>query len=139
MSVTYNAGWNIVAGPAGTMLSGTLGPLYTLQTGDTTYETIQPGTPLKAGAGYLAYFPAAGQSTMPLASPGSTSVQLAPGQFILIGNPGNTRATVAGADTLLAIDPSSGALVPATSLAPGQGAWCMSNVGGQVIITNAPS
>lgn len=137
--VTYPAGWNIVAGPSGTVVSGAVGSFYTMQTGDATYETLPLSTPLKAGVGYLAFFPATAQSNIPPASPSSTTVQLAPGQFVLIGNPGNTPATVAGADVLLVLDPATGTLSPGTVLAPGQGAWGMSSFGGQAIITNAPS
>jgi hypothetical protein len=138
ISVTYQAGWNIIAGPSGITVSAT-GPLYTLQAGDTSYETLPPGVALKPGAGYLAYFAASTTVTLPVVPSASVTVQLPPGQFVLIGNGGDTNASVSGADTVLTFNPSSNSFAPALSLAPGQGAWAISNNGGQATITNSPS
>lgn len=139
ITVTYAAGWNIVAGPTGTTISGAAAPLYTLQPGDTNYETLAPSAGLKPGAGYLAYLPASTSATLPVVSGGSATVQLPPGQFVLIGNPGHTAATVTGADVVLVFNSASNSYAPAATLPAGQGAWAMSNAGGQVTITNSPS
>jgi len=56
VTVTYAAGWNIVAGPSGTTVTGASGSVYTLQPGDASYETLPSGGTLKPGAGYLADF-----------------------------------------------------------------------------------
>lgn len=56
-TVTYQAGWNLVAGPAGTVLTGAAGSLYTYQANDSSYEVLPVSTALTAGVGYWAYFP----------------------------------------------------------------------------------
>jgi hypothetical protein len=119
-------------------VTGAAGSLYTLQPGDASYETLAAGAALKPGAGYLAFFPSSTTATLPVVTAASVTVQLPPGQFVLIGNPGDTAATVTGADTVLTFSASSNSYSQATTLPPGQGAWVMSNNGGQVTITNAP-
>jgi len=74
-----------------------------------------------------------------MVTPATVSVQLPPGQFVLIGNPGNTNATVTGAGTVLVFNPTTSAYTAASTLAPGTGAWAESDAGGQITITNAPS
>src|SRR5579871_3085251 len=59
-SVSYAPGWNLVAGPQGAQLIGATGQLYTLQAGDTDYETQPADAPLMACVGYWAYFPNGG-------------------------------------------------------------------------------
>jgi hypothetical protein len=139
VTVTYASGWNIVAGPGGTMISGNVGPLYAMPPGSTSYQTVPAGTPLQAGAGYLAFFPSGTTATIPQGSASPVTVQLPPGQWVLIGNPGSTSATVSGADTVLVLSPGSTSYSPGSTLAPGQGAWAVSVAGGQATITNAPS
>ena len=56
-TVTYPAGWNLAAGPTGTVLRGAAGALYTLQANDSSYEVLPVSTPLQDGWGYWAYFP----------------------------------------------------------------------------------
>lgn len=137
-TVTYASGWNIVAAPAGTAFSGANGSLYTIQAGDTNYETVTAGSPLKAGAGYWLNIPGGAQATLPTASPLPVVVQLPPGQWVMVGNPGTTTATVSGADSVLIYDPGSGNYNQTTQLQPGQGAWTVSYSGGQASISNAP-
>jgi len=139
VSVSYPSGWSIVGGPAGTTLTGAAGPLYAFQPGDTTYEVVPSGSPLKAGFGYLAFFPASTTSSIPVVSPPApTTIPLPAGQLVLVGNPGNTTATLSGADTILVMT-SSGSYASASTLGPGQGAWVSSNSGGSLTITNAAS
>jgi hypothetical protein len=52
----------------------------------------------------------------------------------MIGNPGNTTATVTGADVVYIYDGSQYRTV--TSLTPGQGGWAISVAGGVATITN---
>jgi len=59
------AGWNLVAGSAGATLSGASGQIYTLQPGDSSYESFPAGSPLKAGWGYWAFFPNGGSVNTP--------------------------------------------------------------------------
>lgn len=135
--VSLASGWNLIAGPAGTTLPGS--GLLTFQAGDTTYETVPAGTPFKAGVGYWAFLPFASQVTLSAASGSSTSVTLPAGQPVMIGNPGNTPATVTGADQVFVLAPGGNNYTNGTQLQPGQGAWAMSTNGGQATIANAPA
>lgn len=137
-SVSYAAGWNIVAGPTGSTLTGNSGPLYSFRPGDTSYELAASGSPLTAGAGAWAYFSANTTTSIGISNQGSMSVQLPAGQFVMIGNSGDTTATVSGADTVLVYNPSSGSYNQTTQLAAGQGAWAISARGGQATLTNFP-
>jgi plastocyanin len=129
LSVSYGAGWNLVSGPAGMILSGTSGPLYTLRAGDTAYETVPAGTPLAANVGYWAYFNGPSTETLALSAATPVSIPLPAGQYVLIGNSSSMPMTVAGADSVLTYDPLRG-YQSATVLQPGQGAWAYSRAGG---------
>jgi PKD repeat protein len=140
MPVQYAAGWNLVSGPTGTVVTGNVGPLYSFPPGATTYQVIQNGTPLNAGQGYWAYFPTAATSSIAFVTaqtPRTASVQAPAGQFFQIGNPGNTVATISGADAVDAFDPATNSYVQTTTLQPGQAAWVYSAAGGTITITNA--
>ena len=58
-----------------TTIGGNSGPMYTYQAGDTNYETISAGTPVKAGFGYWAYFTGSTPGTVRMmsSSPSCTS------------------------------------------------------------------
>lgn len=132
IKVTYPAGWNLVAIPPNTQIPGPLGPVYTWQAGDTAYETVQNP---QQGQGYWVYFNTATTATLSSGSPQTFSTRLPAGQYIMVGNPGSFPATVRGADVVYAYDPASG-YKQTTTLAPGQGAWVLSNSGGTVTISN---
>jgi plastocyanin len=136
VSVNYAAGWNLVAGPGGTVLSGTSGSLYAFRAGDTSYEMIAAGTPLTAGSGYWAYFTGPQTATVPqnMTQPGATP--LPTGQFVLVGNPSSLPVAVAGADTVLIYDPVRG-YQSVSTLEPGQGAWAYSANGGMLTMSVA--
>lgn len=138
-SVSYAAGWNIVAGPTGSTLTGNTGPLYSFRPGDTGYELAASGSPLTAGVGAWAYFAANTTTTIGIGNPGGMTIQLPAGQFVLIGNSGDTTATVSGADTVFVYNPSTGSYNQTTQLAAGQGAWAISMRGGQATLTNFPA
>ncbi len=128
--VSYPAGWNLVAGPEGTVFSGAVGPLYTLQAGDTRYRANAATDAVHAGYGYWAYFPQttfirlAGTARLP------QSLQLPAGQYVLIGNPANEPVSVSpGADLLFTFNPAGNSYVSTTVLLPGQGAWAFSSDG----------
>jgi hypothetical protein len=130
-SVTYHAGWNLVAGPAGTIFTGVSGPIYTLQAEDGQYESLAAGGPAQAGLGYWAYFDQDTSVTLAPDGAQSASVPLPAGQYVMIGNPSGTHAvTVSGADGVLVYDPVRGQYTQATTLQPGQGAWAISATGG---------
>ncbi len=135
--VSYAGGWNLIAGAPGSAIVGAGGPLYTLQAGDSSYETIGAGTPLVGGEGYWAYFPSGGAGSIPFSSTATMTVPLPAGAFVMVGNSASTAATVTGADEVLIYTPSSG-YAPATVLQPGQGAWVFSYNGGVATITPQP-
>jgi hypothetical protein len=133
-SVTFAAGWNLVAFPQLTDLSQVSGPLYTLQPGDTDYETIDPTQGTQTGYGYWANF---GSSTsVTLDTGGTFYAVLAPaGSYFMVGNPSGTMsAVVSGADIVYTYDPVAG-YNQTPILNPGQGAWVLSNAGGPVTVS----
>lgn len=122
LAVSYPAGWNLISGPEGSHVRGATGPLYTLQPGDATYEVLQVTTALKSRYGYWAYFPQGGSLDVG-AGGGDTSMNLTDGEWVMAGNPsGTTAATLVGATAAYVYSPAGG-YQPATSIAPGQGAW----------------
>jgi PKD repeat protein len=133
-SIGYLTGWNLISGPQGTTVTNNSGSLYTFQGGDTQYETLAPGASLQVGQGYWAYFASASTATLPAAGPQTYSVFLPAGQYVMIGNPGSTPAAVTGADSVFVFDPVGNSYVPASALAPGQGAWAISAGGGAVTV-----
>jgi hypothetical protein len=132
--VSYFAGWNIVGGPTGTIVVDNSGPLYTYQAGNTAYQTIPSGSPLTQLLGYWAYFDVPTSGTILVSAPQTLTVGLPAGQWIMIANPGNTTATVTGADVVYVYDGVQYQV--AASLAPGQGAWAISVAGGTATIAN---
>jgi hypothetical protein len=136
MPVSYASGWNIVGGPTGTLILGAIGPMYTYQAGDTAYETIGNGTPLTQPQGYWAYMGATTGGSIPVSGPQTLTVALPPGQWVMIGNPGNTPANVSGADVVYTYSATNG-YQPTTTLQPGQGGWAISVNGGTATIANS--
>lgn len=134
ITVTYPAGWNLVAGPTGTVITGNIGPLYTYQANDTAYEVIPSGTPLQSGQGYWAYFNAPTTVTIPLAASNTMTVSIPSSHFIMIGNATNKTVTVSGADVVYTYTTSAG-YQATTTLQPGQGAWAFSYNGGTLTLT----
>jgi hypothetical protein len=136
--VPYTAGWNLVAGFPGlggaiTVLPGVTGSLYTFQTGDTAYQVFPISTPLEPGRGYWAYFATPTSVVLPQMGPALQpfSQPLPAGQFVMIGNPFPTTATVSGADVVYVYDQRNG-YQQTTTLQTGQGAWAYSAAGGTV-------
>lgn len=127
----YPAGWNLVAGPEGSTVSGAIDSLYTMQPGDAAYERLPVSSPLHAGQGYWAYFPNGGGLQAMPGLAGSV-LALVPGQFSLIGNPSASRTMfVDGADMLIIYVPGRG-YQSATAIPPGQGAWVVAP--GEVVL-----
>jgi hypothetical protein len=133
-SVTFATGWNLVAFPQLTDLSKVTGPMYTMQAGDTDYESIDPTQGTQTGYGYWAYFTTS--TSVTLDTGGTFYATLAPaGSYIMVGNPsGTSSAVVSGADTVYTYDPVNG-YNQTPILNPGQGAWVLSNAGGPITVT----
>lgn len=146
--VRYAAGWHLIAGNAGDDVFFADGPLYTLQSGDTTYEAVPAQsadgvtwTSLEAGVGFWVYFDRLASIyfvNLRLGSPSQPlSITLPAGQFVMIGNPYGNTAIVAGADVVYTYDLVEGYQETST-LRPNQGAFAFSAAGGTVSITGGP-
>jgi hypothetical protein len=132
-TVTFQPGWNLIAGAPGQTVSGTTGTLFTFQPGDASYQTLPATASLQSGYGYWAQFPGAGTAT--LLPPGSAVTRsIPPGLTALIGNPFARPATVNGVSVLYAYDPVRG-YQTVSVLQPGQGAWAV-GTGAQVVIAS---
>jgi hypothetical protein len=131
---TYAPGWNLVGGPAGTMLSGAYPTLYTRQYRDTRYETIAAPNGLTGGLGYWAYFAGGGSASLPDGGPCVVAVPIGAQEWVMVGNqsPAGT-ATVRGAERVYTYDPASGYSAGVT-LKPGRAAWAYSSVATTVAI-----
>lgn len=134
-SLTYPSGWNLIAWPAGSQISGAGGPLYTWQPGDSSYEVLSAGILTSTGMGYWANFPTTTTEALPYSAKLHMSRYLPAGQYVMIGDPSNWPATVIGADSVYTYDPVSG-YQRTTVLRPGQGAWALSHFGATVTITS---
>jgi hypothetical protein len=122
LAVTYAPGWNLISGPEGSRVSGAIGNLYTLQPGDSDYESMPVSSLLKGGYGYWAYFPNGG-SLVAGTSTSNYQPNVAAGQWIMIGNPSAVAdATFVGATLAYKYTPGAG-YQNATSIPAGQGAW----------------
>jgi hypothetical protein len=132
MGITYPAGWNLIAAPTGTVITGASLPLYTWQNGDVAYASSNTTQP---GFGYWAYFPAQSTIVMTVTAPTTITKAVLPNVYIMIGNAGSTPATVSGADVVYIYNPTSG-YQTTNVLQPGQGAWVLSLSGGNVTLTN---
>jgi hypothetical protein len=133
--VSYPAGWDIVAGPSGTALSGYIGPLYTYQLGDTDYEVLGADGPLVQPEGYWAYFGSTGYQMLPVRGPQTLTLNVPAQQWVMIGNPRGTPATVTGADAVYSYTGTAG-YVATSTLMPGRGAWVISTSGGTISISS---
>ncbi len=136
VTVTYQAGWNLVAQPTGATIPGAIGPLYTLQTGNTNYQTSSTTT---SGFGYWAYFNSPTTVSIPYTGAQSVTKSLQPSQFIMIGNSSSSPATVTGADIVYTYNSaitSGNPYTATTVLQPGQGAWALSYSGGNITISS---
>jgi PKD repeat protein len=131
-AVALQPGWNLIAVPDGATISGPLSAMYTYQAGDSGYEAVQN---TQSGLGYWAFSATPATETLPLTGPQTVTQPLPPGQWVMLGNPGSTVATVVGADVVYVYSPDIG-YQPTTILQPGQGAWVLSLNGGVVTITS---
>jgi hypothetical protein len=137
VTISMAQGWSIVGGPANTVIQSSVGPLYTYQAADSSYEVVPPGSALVPGQGYWAYFGAPATDVIPLAPGQAASVPLPAGHWVMVGNPGSGAATVTGADYMVVFNTSVGQYQPTTSLQAGQGAWVWSWNGGTARVQSA--
>jgi hypothetical protein len=132
-TVTYHAGWNLVAGPRGTAFAAADGPLFALLPNDTAYRSIPSGVPSVGGFGYWAYF--LRETTVQLAGGGAPfyTANAPPGQWFLLGNDSaSAPMRIYGATAALTYDPQSAQYVAVRSLQPGQAAWVQAGSQGEI-------
>lgn len=149
-TVTYGAGWNLAGGPSGTILKGSIGLLYTLQAGDSNYESFPVTAGLSGPAGAWVYFPDKSAVSLPCVNKQTFQLALPAGHFIIVGNPGNTVAmlSASGAATYaLTFDAATnaygspvqldgGSASGGMELGIGQAAWIVAANGGTLTISN---
>lgn len=131
--ITYVPGWNLIAG-VGVRVGGTDGSIYTFQAGDANYESLPPGAILELMKGYWVHFDQPTAETLPAVTGVAPVVQLPAGQWVMIGNPFDKGATVAGADVVYTYDLTSSQYQQASVIRAGQGAWAYSASGGTVTV-----
>lgn len=132
--VTYPAGWNLIAGPQGTIITGNDGPLYTMRAGDSAYEVVPSGTPLQAGAGYWAYFPQSASESLPIVAAGPITIPLAENGSVMAGDPWNTPLSVTSSPQVLSSYDPRTSYHTTTMVLPGQGVWVYSFAAGSLMI-----
>ena len=126
--VTYQAGWNLVAG-SGVPIDAGDGPIYYLPAASPDYEVLPQGNVLAVESGYWIYFDQTTQIAIPDGG-STTGVPLPAGQWVMVGRPAFAGPEVRGADLVYAYDPVAEKYVRTYSLAPGQGALALSYAGG---------
>jgi hypothetical protein len=137
-TVHYASGWNLVAAPTGTVLSGVSGRLLGFGPVSNGYAEMA-SSGIVGGRAVWAYFAAATDVTMGATAATYTQMLLPPNHFALIGNPSTTETLpIHGADIALSYD-LSGGYQPVTQLKVGQGAFVLSRSGGVVSVGAAPS
>jgi PKD domain-containing protein len=131
LMVNLPAGWNLIALPPNSTLPGPLAAPYTYGPNDSAYVQVQN---VPSGVGVWQFLNAPSTLSISRGSPQTATVQLPPGHWVMIGNPGSFPATVKGADTVYIYDGST--YKATTTLEPGQGAWAISLSGGTATISN---
>jgi hypothetical protein len=136
-TVTYHAGYNLVAGPRSTSLSSASGSLYTYLSGDTAYRVLPSSQGTYDGYGYWAYFPRDVNVQLNGSGPAFLSAVADPGVWFLVGNDSASSAMqVLGAAAVYVFDPQSGQYRTATTLQPGQGAWVKPDKDGLIALAS---
>jgi PKD repeat protein len=134
-TVSLPTGWNLIGAPTGTTVPQASGVLYTINASG-AYDAVPLTQGMQGGTGYWAFFPAPAVIVLSGQSSTMASTPAPAGQWEMIGNPNATQsATVSGADVVYIYSPSRGSYQATDTLAPGQGAWAMSNAGGTIVIT----
>ncbi len=131
-SVTFHAGYNLIAVPGGTPDLG-VGALFHYRPERGDYEQLtQQGA--AAGAGYWAAFDQDANVQLGAGSQQAATFSAGAGSWVMIGDPsGDHFALVRGADAVFTYDPQAG-YVQAPNLQPGQGAWALVGASGQVSV-----
>lgn len=138
-TILFQPGTYLVAGPAGTVFTGALDPLYTLDPTTQTYIAVPANQPVQAGVGYFATFTTLTNVRLSADDGRPVSIQAPAGVWMMIGNPfAYSNASVLGADVVYGYDPDQGYVIEST-LPPGRGALVFSSTGGTITIRPLPS
>lgn len=134
--ISYAAGWNLIAGPDGSTVTGAIGSLYTLGPDGVSYQTLATTSTLQGGVAYWAYFPSAGSLKLPATAVfGSKAVAGAADTWQMVGNPSSISTiqlvspSADSGDVALTFDSKKNQYAAATSLKVGQGAWVITKNG----------
>ncbi|HZU77902.1 MAG TPA: hypothetical protein VFA70_14140 [Dehalococcoidia bacterium] len=129
------AGWNLISTATATALNlpSAAPTLYTLQPGDTAYQSVHWNA-LHTGFGYWALFTENTAVRLPPSNVDSYAVDVPAGSWVMVGNPSTSAsARISGADAAFVYSPLSGyrddTLVPV-----GYGAFVYSASGGRVTV-----
>jgi len=133
VTVSYSAGWNLVSGPAGAQLPGVRGDLLELSPDGSGYTAVAADAAVIAGEGYWAFFPADTQVSLAPDNPGMTELDVTPGTWTLIGNPGSRPVRLSGVSAAYGYDPASG-YMPLSVLPPGRGAIVLPDASGAMAL-----
>jgi len=127
-SVTYQTGWNLVAGLPGVALSNVAAGPLAFQPAQDSYQSVDPSQAV-SGQGYWVNFSA--PTTVNVAATGTqpAPVPIPAGSFVLLGDSGGSALTVSGADAVWTYSPTSGSYTQTTTLLPGQAGWAYSTAG----------
>ena len=135
-SVTYRAGYNLVAAPRGTSFAAAANPLFTMLAGDSNYRSIPNTQPTYDAYGYWAYF---GQdTTVQFAASGPPFFMAItdPGEWFMVGNQNGTAAmrVVLGAQSVYLYDAQAKQYRSSDTIPVGQAAWVRSDKNGLVAV-----
>lgn len=132
-TVSFDAGWNLVALPSGTVLPSGAGPAFTLSPDGTAYEQVSAGGAIGGRAQWVFFQQNTSLTLGPTAAQSSRRLA-APGQSLLIGNPSSDLTLdIGGANDAYSYDPAHG-WTSVTALAPGQGALVQVGATGSVTL-----
>ena len=138
-TILYQPGYELIAGPTGTVVHGVAGSLYTIDPKSGQFVAIDPSQALQSGVGYFADFTDLTNVRLAPDDGQPATIQAPAGQWLLVGNPSDYNdATVEGADLVYGYDPQAG-YVQESTLPPGQGALVYSANGGTIVVRPLPN
>lgn len=138
-TILYQPGYELIAGPTGTLVSGVAGSLYTIDLQSGQFKAVDPTLPLQGGVGYFANFTDLTNVRLAPDDGQPATINAPAGQWLLVGNPSDYNdAAVQGADLVYGYDPQAGYIQEST-LPPGQGALVYSANAGPIVVRPLPN
>lgn len=138
-TVTYHAGWNIVAAPAGSLVGKVNGPIYALGPGADSYDAISPEQLLGGRAAWV-YFAQDTTITLGRSAAEYSRTIVQANQYVLAGDPSGSEAVAVNGPgvTAFTYDPALG-YTQTAELRPGQGAFLIADQDGAITLGKAPA